>query len=148
MKGLLFSAVFGLTGSYEKINVPDKWNCVIFTDNCSIVKAHDSWTIIEVKKPKAFILENVKGLRSHDQGRTLNIILEVLRDDLSYFVPDPKILNSKDFGLPQNRERIFIVGFLKKNFLPFYQFCLLDQKLIYLHLLEFLPEKLSYHSSL
>ena len=76
---------------------------------------HDIRRIIEAKQPKAFILENVKGLRSHDKGRTLNIILEVLRDDLSYFVPDPKILNSKDFGLPQNRQRIFIIGFLKKN---------------------------------
>ncbi len=76
---------------------------------------HDLRLIIEAKKPRAFILENVKGLRSHDKGRTLDIILSVLRNDLSYFVPEPKILNSKDFGLPQNRQRIFIVGFLQKN---------------------------------
>lgn len=76
---------------------------------------HDLRYIIQTKQPKAFILENVKGLRSHDKGQTLNIILSVLRNDLSYFVPEPKVLNSKDFGLPQNRQRIFIVGFLKKN---------------------------------
>ncbi|MCF6185087.1 MAG: DNA cytosine methyltransferase [Bacteroidales bacterium] len=69
--------------------------------------------IIEAKKPKAFFLENVKGLRNHDKGRTLKTILKVLREDLNYFVPDPKIINAKDFGVPQNRERIFIIGFRK-----------------------------------
>ncbi|EMY47281.1 DNA cytosine methyltransferase [Glaesserella parasuis] len=67
--------------------------------------------IIRRHQPKAFFLENVKGLSSHDKGRTLSTILNVLREDLNYFVPDPKILNAKDFGVPQNRERIFIVGF-------------------------------------
>lgn len=69
--------------------------------------------IIKNKKPKAIFLENVKGLRSHDKGKTLATILNVLREDLSYYVPDPKILNAKEFGVPQNRERIFIVGFRK-----------------------------------
>lgn len=67
--------------------------------------------IINLKQPKAFLLENVKGLRNHDKGRTLKTILNVLRNDLGYFVPDPQIINAKDFGVPQNRERIFIVGF-------------------------------------
>ena len=67
--------------------------------------------IIKRKKPKAIFLENVKGLRSHDKGRTLETILNVLRNDLGYFVPDPEIINAKDFGVPQNRERIYIVGF-------------------------------------
>ena len=67
--------------------------------------------IIKRKQPEAFFLENVKGLRSHDKGKTLNTILNVLREDLGYFVPDPQIINAKDFGLPQNRERIYIVGF-------------------------------------
>ena len=69
--------------------------------------------IINDKKPKAIFLENVKGLRNHDQGKTLATILNVLRNDLDYFVPEPQILNAKDFGVPQNRERIFIVGFRK-----------------------------------
>lgn len=67
--------------------------------------------IIRRKRPKAFFLENVKGLVNHDGGRTLATILNVLREDLGYFVPEPKIMNAKDFGVPQNRERIFIVGF-------------------------------------
>ena len=67
--------------------------------------------IIREQQPKAFFLENVKGLVGHDKGKTLATILSVLREDLGYFVPNPKVLNAKDFGLAQNRERIFIVGF-------------------------------------
>lgn len=69
--------------------------------------------IIKKKQPKAFFLENVKGLRSHDKGKTLSTILNTLREDLGYYVPDPQVLNAKNFGVPQNRERIFIVGFRK-----------------------------------
>lgn len=69
--------------------------------------------IIKSKKPKAIFLENVKGLRNHDKGKTLATILNVLREDLDYFVPEPQIINAKNFGVPQNRERIFIVGFRK-----------------------------------
>jgi DNA (cytosine-5)-methyltransferase 1 len=69
--------------------------------------------IIKRKKPKAIFLENVKGLRNHNGGRTLETILNVLRNDLNYFVPEPQIINAKNFGVPQNRERIFIVGFSK-----------------------------------
>jgi DNA (cytosine-5)-methyltransferase 1 len=67
--------------------------------------------IIKRKKPKAIFLENVKGLRNHNGGKTLATILNVLRNDLGYFVPEPEIVNAKDFGVPQNRERIYIVGF-------------------------------------
>ena len=69
--------------------------------------------IIKTRSPKAIFLENVKGLKSHDKGKTLGTILNVLREDLNYFVPDPEIMNAKNFGVPQNRERIFIVGFRK-----------------------------------
>jgi len=69
--------------------------------------------IIKRKKPKAIFLENVKGLRNHNGGKTLETILNVLRNDLNYFVPEPQIINAKDFGVPQNRERIYIVGFRK-----------------------------------
>lgn len=69
--------------------------------------------IIRRKKPKAIFLENVKGLRNHNGGKTLATILNVLRNDLEYFVPEPQIINAKDFGVPQNRERIYIVGFRK-----------------------------------
>ena len=67
--------------------------------------------IIKNKKPKAIFLENVKGLRNHNGGKTLATILNVLRNDLGYFVPEPQIINAKNFGVPQNRERIYIVGF-------------------------------------
>lgn len=69
--------------------------------------------IIRRKKPKAIFLENVKGLISHNKGKTLETILNVLQNDLDYYVPKPKVLNAKDYGVPQNRERIFIVGFRK-----------------------------------
>ena len=69
--------------------------------------------IIRRKQPKAVFLENVKGLFNHNGGKTLDTILYVLRNDLNYFVPDPQIINAKDFGVPQNRERIYIVGFHK-----------------------------------
>src|SRR5574344_1636639 len=69
--------------------------------------------IIKRKRPKAFFLENVKGLMIHDKGKTLKTILKVLREDLGYYVPDPKIVNAMYFGVPQHRERIYIVGFRK-----------------------------------
>lgn len=67
--------------------------------------------ILEVKRPKAFVLENVKRLVNHKEGKTLGRILETLRD-LGYHV-EYKILNAMDYGLPQKRERVFIVGFHK-----------------------------------
>ena len=69
--------------------------------------------IIKAKRPKAFFLENVKGLMSHEGGKTLATILRVLREELDYFVPVPEIVNAKHFGVPQNRQRIFIAGFRK-----------------------------------
>ena len=68
--------------------------------------------ILKHKKPEAFLLENVKGLRGHDKGRTLNTIIKTL-NELGYQSINLEVLNSKNFGLPQNRERIFIVGFKK-----------------------------------
>ena len=66
--------------------------------------------IIKEKQPKAFFLENVKGLTNHNGGRTFATILNVLTEDLNYNV-FYRILNAKDYGLAQNRERIYIVGF-------------------------------------
>lgn len=76
----------------------------LFFDVAEIIKKH---------QPKAVFLENVKGLFNHDKGKTLSTILNTLRNDLDYYVPDPQIVNAKYFGVPQNRERIFIVGFRK-----------------------------------
>ena len=69
--------------------------------------------IIRRKRPKAFFLENVKGLLIHDKGKTIQAILKVLREDLDYYVPDPQIVNAMNFGVPQHRERVYIVGFRK-----------------------------------
>lgn len=66
--------------------------------------------IIEKYEPDAFFLENVKGLLSHDGGKTIETIMGRLRE-LDYYVPEPEIVNAMDFGVPQNRERVFIVGF-------------------------------------
>jgi DNA (cytosine-5)-methyltransferase 1 len=74
----------------------------------------DIQRILETKQPQAFILENVKGLVNHDKGKTLQVILETLEKKLKYKVFH-KVLNSKDYGVPQNRERIYIIGFKDHN---------------------------------
>jgi DNA (cytosine-5)-methyltransferase 1 len=66
--------------------------------------------ILAEKRPRHLLLENVKGLLSHDSGKTFQTILGVL-SDLGYRV-EWQVLNSKDFGVPQNRERVFIIGHL------------------------------------
>lgn len=65
--------------------------------------------ICDKHKPRVVFCENVKGLTHHDRGRTFKVICETLKE-LGYQVHS-KLLNSKDFGVPQNRERIYIVGF-------------------------------------
>ena len=69
--------------------------------------------ILKAKQPKAFLLENVKQLTTHDKGRTFETILEHL-ERLGYFVHH-KVLNGLDFGVPQKRERIIIVGFRENH---------------------------------
>src|SRR5699024_1904433 len=65
---------------------------------------------IREKKPKAIFLENVKNLRGHDNGNTFKVIEEMLGESEYYF--ESKVLNTMEYGdIPQNRERIFIVGF-------------------------------------
>lgn len=69
--------------------------------------------VIDEAKPKVFIFENVKGLINHDKGNTWFIIKETFKDlgyDIHY-----QILNSRNYGIPQNRERIFVIGFRNKN---------------------------------
>lgn len=68
--------------------------------------------VLRKHQPKAFFLENVKGLVIHDHGRTLKTILQHL-DDAGYDVVPPRVLNAMDYGVPQHRERIYIVGFRK-----------------------------------
>ena len=70
---------------------------------------HNIASIIKEKKPKAFVLENVKQLVGHNNGQTLKVILKVLQEDLKYTVR-VAVLNALDYGLPQKRERVVIVG--------------------------------------
>ena len=70
-------------------------------------------SILKVKKPKAFILENVQNLKTYQNGEVLEEMLKKLRKH--YYVPEPEVLNAQDFGLAQRRKRIFIVGFLNFN---------------------------------
>lgn len=74
----------------------------------------DAARILKEKKPSMFLLENVKGLVNHDKGKTFEVIKNVLMDELGYMVYY-KVLNSEDYGSPQHRERIYIVGFKDKK---------------------------------
>ncbi len=77
--------------------------------------------ILETRSPTGFLLENVKNLRGHDGGKTFKIILKTL-EDLGYHVKT-KVLNSMEYGnIPQNRERIYIVGFKNKNYIDKFEF--------------------------
>lgn len=82
---------------------------------------------LRIKKPKYFILENVKGLLSHDSGNSFDVIIKSLSKSVNgnlMLFPDEnsinyhvyyKVLNATDYGIPQNRERVFIVGFRYDN---------------------------------
>lgn len=70
--------------------------------------------ILNEKRPKAFLLENVKQLKGHDKGRTFRVIMQHLKA-LNYHA-EAKILKAADFGVPQIRERIYIIGFDKEHF--------------------------------
>lgn len=77
--------------------------------------------IIEARKPEGFLLENVKNLKGHDAGKTFKIIEETLID-LGYYLKI-KVLNSMEYGnIPQNRERIYIVGFKNKEYSDNFEF--------------------------
>tara|TARA_Y100000992_G_scaffold103741_1_gene67510 strand:+ start:1510 stop:2718 length:1209 start_codon:yes stop_codon:yes gene_type:complete len=73
---------------------------------------YDFARVVNESKPKVFIYENVKGLLSHDKGQTWSIMQKIF-DELGYSIFH-EVLNSKEYGVPQNRSRIFVVGFRKK----------------------------------
>ena len=93
---------FSMAGKHQGFNDDYKGKCrgTLFLDVARICEYH---------KPKVIFCENVKGLTIHDKGQTFKIIVDTFRN-LGYKV-FTKILNSKDFGVPQNRERIYIVCF-------------------------------------
>ena len=92
---------FSLAG--RRLGFNDETRGTLFFEIEAILRKH---------QPKAFFLENVKGLAIHDKGRTLKTILEHL-DEAGYDVVPPQILNAMDYGVPQHRERIYIIGFRK-----------------------------------
>lgn len=92
---------FSLAG--RRLGFKDETRGTLFFEIEAILRRH---------QPKAFFLENVKGLAIHDKGRTLKTILDHL-NDAGYDVVPPQILNAMDFGVPQHRERIYIIGFRK-----------------------------------
>lgn len=94
-----------------------------FSDEKKGTLFYDLRDIIVAKQPRVILLENVQGLLSihnkDEEGnslpeKTINTILTILRDELQYYVPDPQVLNAKNFGVPQNRNRVFIVGFRER----------------------------------
>lgn len=82
-------------------------------------------TILEHHKPQAILLENVKQLTTHNHGQTFKTILRIL-DELGYYVKW-KVLNALDFGLPQKRERVIIVGFRNKESIDAFDFDFMKQ---------------------
>lgn len=92
---------FSLAG--RRLGFKDETRGTLFFEVEEVLRRH---------QPQAFFLENVKGLAIHDKGRTLQTILEHL-NEIGYDVVPPQILNAMDFGVPQHRERIYIVGFRK-----------------------------------
>lgn len=70
--------------------------------------------ILSEKRPKAFLLENVAHLLNHDKGQTFAVIEKIIREKLGYDL-HVKVLNSRDYGVPQNRPRVYLVGFKKKT---------------------------------
>ena len=84
-----------------------------FEDETQGTLFFDIARIIKEKKPRAFLLENVKNLRSHDKGRTFELIRRTLADELGYHL-HVRVINASTV-LPQNRERIYIVGFRSKR---------------------------------
>lgn len=83
----------------KQLGFEDKTRGTLFFDICRILSE---------KKPKVFMLENVFNLEKHDKGRTLKVMLDIL-NSLGYHV-DYKVFNARDFGVPQNRDRIIIIG--------------------------------------
>lgn len=77
--------------------------------------------ILDQKKPKAYFLENVRGLFSHDNGRTFKVISDILREDLGYSLYY-KIVKASDYGLPQHRPRTFMIGFKNDKLLSNFEF--------------------------
>lgn len=95
-----------------------------FNDNHNSERGNLFFNIVEIlqeKRPKAFFLENVRGLIKHDNGNTFKVIRNILEKELDYSFYF-KVVKASDYGLPQLRPRVFIIGFRDENFLKGFQF--------------------------
>lgn len=93
---------FSIVGKREGLKNQEKGQIIFYLAN-----------ILKIKQPSFFILENVKGLINHNQGKTFKIILNIL-ENCNYNV-FYNILNTLDFGLAHNRERIYFIGIKKEK---------------------------------
>lgn len=98
--------------------------------------------IVKETQPKVFIYENVRGLTTHDGGRTWEIMRKILKEDLNYRIVEPKILNASDFGIPQSRRRVFVVGI--RNDIPCADFSYPDPVDLKFTMQDFLEDNCSY----
>lgn len=66
--------------------------------------------IVKETQPRVFIYENVRGLTTHDNGHTWDVMRSVFENDLNYRISEPQVLNASDYGIPQSRRRLFVIG--------------------------------------
>ena len=66
--------------------------------------------IVKETQPRVFIYENVRGLTTHDDGHTWEVMRSVFENDLNYRIAEPQVLNASDYGIPQSRRRLFVIG--------------------------------------
>lgn len=139
-----------ITSEYTKSFIPDNFDILCAGFPCQAFSLagkrlgfeetrgtlfFDVAEILRRKQPKAFFLENVKGLAIHDKGKTLKTILNTL-DEVGYDVPSPQIVNAMFFGVPQHRERLYIVGFRRDLHINPSEFVYPEQKEVTKHFID------------
>lgn len=83
---------------------------------------YDYARIIQEVQPKVFIYENVRGLTTHDGGKTWAKIKDIFMNTLHYRITEPKVLNASDFGIPQTRRRLFVIGIREDLNVPNFEY--------------------------
>ena len=78
--------------------------------------------IVNETQPRVFIYENVRGLTTHDDGKTWAVMRSVFENDLNYRIAEPQILNASDYGIPQSRRRVFVIGIRDDIKCPAFQY--------------------------
>ena len=83
---------------------------------------YDYARIIQEVQPKVFIYENVRGLTTHDEGKTWAKIKDIFMNTLHYKITEPRVLNASDFGIPQTRRRLFVIGIREDIDVPSFEY--------------------------